>query len=595
MAVNPETLRRDFPILGRSMNGRALVYLDNAATTQKPRAVIDALVRYYEETNANIHRGVYALAEEATRQYEAARAKVAAFVGAPRDRQLVFVRNATEAINLVAHAWGDRNVAEGDEILVTGMEHHSNLVPWHLLAQRTGAVVRGVPVREDGRLDLDEFRRLLGPRTRLVSVVHASNVLGTLNPVAEMARLAHDAGAAILVDGAQSVPHAPVNVRDLDCDFLAFSGHKMLGPMGVGGLYVKEARFDDMGPFLGGGEMIREVSIADSTYADPPWRYEAGTPNVADVIGLGAAVDYLNALGMDAVAAHDRELGRLARSRLADVPGIRLLGPEPGPDSTGSLVSFHLDGVHPHDVAQELDRRGIAVRAGHHCCQPLMKRFGLPATSRASFYVYNRPSDVDALVEALHEVVRGYGPRPVPVGGVPGPGDSASAARDEEPRDELFREVVLDHYLHPAGREPVESPQVEWFGKNPLCGDEVTVRLRLDDCRIAGIQVAGHGCSISVASGSMLAQALKGRTVEEAKRLLRGMKAMFKGETLPPDLDLGDLEALQGVKDLPVRVKCALLPWTTFEEGMDHAHACGEGCAAGAPGPAGASGGEREG
>jgi len=261
-------------------DGHSLVYLDNAATTQKPRSVLDALVRYYEEANANAHRGVHALAEESTRRYEAARARIAAFVGSPSDRQLIFVRNATEAINLVAHAWGDRNVREGDEILVTGMEHHSNLVPWHLLARRTGAVIRGVPVLDDGRLDLDAYRRLLGPRTRLVAVVHASNVLGTLNPVAEMARLAHDAGAAILVDAAQSVPHAPVHVGDLDCDFLAFSGHKMLGPTGIGGLWVRDSRFDDMDPFLGGGDMIREVTLTDSTYADPPWRYEAGTPNV---------------------------------------------------------------------------------------------------------------------------------------------------------------------------------------------------------------------------------------------------------------------------------------------------------------------------
>lgn len=562
--LDVERIRADFPILSRTMNGHPLVYLDSAATSQKPRAVIDALVRYYETLNANVHRGVYRLAEDATREYEAARTKVAAFVGAPSPAGVVFVRNATEGINLVARAWGDRNLREGDEILVTAMEHHSNLVPWHLLARRTGARVRAVGITEDGRLDLAGLDVLLNSRTRLVALSHVSNVLGTINPVADIVRRAHAVGAAVLVDGAQSVPHLPVDVAALGADFLAFSGHKMLGPTGVGVLVVRPDRYDEMDPFLGGGEMIREVTLTSSTYADPPWRYEAGTPNIAGVIALGAAVDYLRAIGMDVVAEHDRALGTLARRRLSEVDGLHLLGPTPGPDATGGVATFTMDGVHPHDIAQAMDGRGIAVRAGHHCCQPLMARLGLAATTRASFYLYNTESEVELLAAALEDVARTYAPRPVSVLAP----DPASAAV-EVPDDELFREVVLDHYMHPAGREPIPGPAVEWHGKNPLCGDEVTLRLHTEDGRIAGLQVVGHGCSISVASGSMLAERLKGRTLDEARRLLRGVKAMFRGEPLPDDLDLGDLAALQGVKDLPVRVKCALLAWTTLEEALE--------------------------
>lgn len=562
--LDVERIRADFPILSRTMNGRPLVYLDSAATSQKPRPVLDTLLRYYETMNANVHRGVYRLAEDATREYEAARTKIAAFVGAPTPAGVVFVRNTTEAINLVARAWGDRNVREGDEIVVTAMEHHSNLVPWHLLARRTGCRIRAVPITEDGRLDLAALDVLLNSRTRLVAVTHVSNVLGTINPVAEIARRVHAAGAAILVDGAQSVPHLPIDVAALGADFLAFSGHKMLGPTGVGALVVRPDRYEQMDPFLGGGEMIREVALTSSTYADPPWRYEAGTPNVAGVVALGAAVDYLRALGMDAVAGHDRLLGARARRRLSEVPGLRLLGPEPGPDATGGVATFTIEGAHPHDIAQALDGQGIAVRAGHHCCQPLMERLGLPATTRASFYLYNTEAEVDLLASALAEVAHTYAPR-ASSPTVPGP----SAAAAEVPDDEFFREVVLDHYLHPAGREPVDGVAVEWRGRNPLCGDEVTVRLRTEDGRISGLQVIGHGCSISVASGSMLAERMKGRTLEEARRLLRGVKSMFRGEPLPEGLDLGDLAALQGVKDLPVRVKCALLAWTTLEEALD--------------------------
>lgn len=551
------------------------MYLDSAATSQKPRAVLDAVRRYDEEANANAHRGVHALAEEATRLYEEAREKVARFIGARDSREVVFVRNATEGVNLVAHAWGDANVREGDEVLVTFMEHHSNLVPWHLLAGRTGARVRAVPVRDDGRLDRDAFHAMLSPRVRLVAVTHVSNVLATINPVADMVRAAHEVGARILVDGAQAVPHLPVDLRAIGADFYVFSGHKMLGPMGIGVVVVSRERHEEMRPFLGGGEMIREVEVDASSYTDPPWRFEAGTPNVEGAVGLAAAVDYLSALGMERVAEHTRRLGARAREALREVPGVTLYGPDPGPDSSGSVVSFTLDGVHPHDIAQVLDRFGIAIRAGHHCAQPLMKRLGVPATARASFYLYNTEEEVDFLARCLVEVTREFAPARA--------GANHPATREPSPTlpdpvlplaagdGESDREVILDHYLNPSGQEPVDGAQVEWWGRNPLCGDEVTVRVRLDGNRIAGLQVVGRGCSISVASGSILASELKGRTVAEAMRLLRGLKAMLRGEPLPEDLEVGDLKALRGLKDLPVRVKCALLPWTTFEEGMDRA------------------------
>jgi cysteine desulfurase/selenocysteine lyase len=380
------------------VNGRRLVYLDNAATSQKPRRVLDALTDYYENHNANIHRGVHRLAEEATAAYEEARRKVARFLHAPDVTGLVFTRGTTEAINLVAYAWGRKFLKEGDEVVLTEAEHHSNLVPWQLAARATGARLRFVSVLDDGTLDMEEAERLIGAKTRLVGCIHASNVLATINPVEELGRMARDAGALMLVDGAQSAPHLPVDVQALGCDFFACSGHKMLGPTGVGVLWGKPEILDDMDPFLGGGEMIREVHLDHSTWNDLPYKFEAGTMNVAQAVGLGAAVDYLDELGMESVREHEKRLGEYAYRRLSEVEGITVYGP--GKDRTG-LVSFSLPDVHPHDLSQLLDEDGIAIRSGHHCAQPLMRRLGVAATSRASFYLYNTEEEVDVLVEAL--------------------------------------------------------------------------------------------------------------------------------------------------------------------------------------------------
>jgi cysteine desulfurase/selenocysteine lyase len=401
--LDVQRIRQDFPILERRVHGKPLVYLDNAATSQKPRAVIDALVRFYETSNANIHRGIHLLAEEATAQYEEARAKVARFIGARSPHEIVFVRNTTEAINLAARTWGQANLRPGDDIVVTEAEHHSNLIPWQLVAHQTGAKVRAIPITDDGTLDLDAARTIIGERTRIVAIAHMSNVLGTIHPVKELARLAHARGARMLVDGAQSVPHVPVDVVDLDCDFLAFSSHKMLGPTGVGVLYGKSEFLESLEPILGGGGMIREVWIDQATWADVPERFEAGTPNIADVVALGTAIDYLESLGMDNIREHEVSLTRYAIETLARVGDVRIFGPT-DMSQRGGVVSFYCGDVHPHDVSTVVDQEGVAIRAGHHCCQPLMTRLGVPATARASFYVYNLPEEVDVLAHALNRV-----------------------------------------------------------------------------------------------------------------------------------------------------------------------------------------------
>jgi cysteine desulfurase/selenocysteine lyase len=402
--LDPAALRGDFPILDREVRGKPLVYLDSANTSQKPRQVLDAMADYYQRHNANVHRAVHTLSEEATHLFEQARGKVARFVGAS-ERATVFTKNASEAINLVAYAWGLRNLREGDEILVTEMEHHSNLVPWQLVAGLTGARVRAVPVTGDYLLDLDALDRLLGGRTRMVAVSAMSNMLGTLNPVAAVAKRAHAAGALVLADAAQAVPHAGARLDLLGVDFLAFTGHKMLGPMGVGVLAAREEVLQGMEPFLGGGEMIRDVAIEGSTWNDIPWRFEAGTPNVAEAVGLGAAVDYLGALGMDRVRAAEADLTAYALKRLGEVQGVRVYGPAEL-EHRGGVVSFTLGSVHPHDVAQVLDEEGIAVRAGHHCTMPLHRRLGVQATTRASFSVYSTTDEVDALVAGLEKAAR---------------------------------------------------------------------------------------------------------------------------------------------------------------------------------------------
>ncbi len=400
---NIEAIRQQFPVLQRRVHGKPLVYLDSAATSQKPLAVIEAMDRYYREYNANVHRGVHTLSEEATAAYEGARKRIARFINARSPRELIYTRNATEAINLVAATWGRTNLTPNDAVLITEMEHHSNIVPWQLLRDQIGFELRVVPVTDDGYLDMEAFDRLLDERVKLVAVTHMSNVLGTINPIAELARKAHAVGALVLVDGAQSVPHMPVDVQALDIDFLAFSAHKMAGPTGIGALWARRDLLEAMPPYMGGGDMIALVTLERSTWADLPYKFEAGTPAIAEAVGFGAAVDFLSALGMENIRAHEIEITEYALEALSEVPGLRLLGPRKAADK-GGVAAFVLDGVHPHDIASILDAEGVAVRAGHHCAQPLMQRYNVPATTRASFYVYTTREEIDRLVEALHVV-----------------------------------------------------------------------------------------------------------------------------------------------------------------------------------------------
>ncbi len=403
MPLDVLSLRKDFPILTREVRpGVPLVYLDSTATTQKPRVVLDAMETYYRSNNANVHRGVHTLAEEATAMYEGARAAVGKFINAPSAEQIIFTRNATEAINLVAYTWARATLKAGDRVILTEMEHHSNLVPWHMLASQVGVELEFIPVTMEGLLDLEAYRALLTRNPKLVAFSGMSNVLGTINPVAEMTRLAHAAGAVVLVDGAQSVPHLPVDVQALGVDFLAFSAHKMLGPTGIGALYGRKDLLENMPPFLGGGEMIKTVHLRSFTPNSLPHKFEAGTPAIAEAVGFGAAVDYLTKVGMEVVAAYEQEMVGYALERLEEIPGVKVLGPSA--ERKGGVAAFTLQGVHPHDIAQIVDRFGVAIRAGHHCAQPLHEKFGISATARASFYIYSIKEEVDKLVDGIYEV-----------------------------------------------------------------------------------------------------------------------------------------------------------------------------------------------
>ena len=400
MSFDVEAVRRDFPILSREIGGKPLVYLDSAATSQKPQVVIDALSAYYSGMNANIHRGVHTLSQEATEAYEGARGKVRQLINAAEDAEIVFTRGTTEGINLVAQTLGVQRLGQGGEVVISNMEHHSNVVPWQILCEQTGGRLRVVPINDDGELLMDEYESLLGPQTALVSIVHMSNALGTINPVKDIVAMAHARGIPVLLDGAQATPHLPVDVRELDCDFYAFSGHKLFGPTGIGVLYGKREWLESMPPYQGGGEQIKSVTFEKTIYNDLPYKFEAGTPHIAGVIGLGAAIDYVNGVGLERAAAYEHELLEYGTEQLQAIEGLRLIGTA---QEKAGVLSFVLDGIHPHDIGTVLDTQGIAIRTGHHCTQPLMQRFQIPATARASFAFYNTRDEIDALVEGIHK------------------------------------------------------------------------------------------------------------------------------------------------------------------------------------------------
>jgi len=399
-AIDIEQIRKDFPILSQTVHGKPLVYLDNAATTQRPSAVINEITRFYEEDNANIHRGVHLLSQRSTDLYEGTRKTVQAFLNAKRKDEIVFTRGTTESINLVAASWGADHLKQGDEILLTQMEHHSNIVPWQLICERTGAAIKVVNVTDEGDLDLEDLQKKLSGKTKLVSIAHVSNALGTINPMKQIIELAHQVGAKVMIDGAQSAPHLKIDVQDLDADFYAFSGHKVYGPTGIGVLYGKHAILEYMPPYQGGGDMIHRVTFEKTTYAPPPARFEAGTPHIAGVIGLKKAIEYVESIGIEAIAGHEHELTVYATAKLKEIDGLKIIGTA---KQKSSVVSFILDGVHPHDLGTILDMDGVAIRAGHHCAQPLMDRFGVPATARASMAVYNTKEEIDALAQSIRK------------------------------------------------------------------------------------------------------------------------------------------------------------------------------------------------
>ncbi|HXQ25027.1 MAG TPA: cysteine desulfurase [Candidatus Acidoferrales bacterium] len=396
-----ERIRAGFPILQKQIRGKPLVYLDNAATSQKPRAVIDALVRYYEESNSNVHRGVHYLSERATEEFEGARRTVQGFLNAASAHEIIFVRGTTEGINLVAHSYGRSHIGAGDEVLITGMEHHSNIVPWQMVCQEKGATLRAAPINDAGELIFEEFEKLLGPKTKLVGVTHISNALGTINPVRKIIELAHSRNVPVLVDGAQAVPHQSVDVQELDCDFYVFSGHKVFGPTGIGVLYGKSALLEAMPPYQGGGDMIRSVTFEKTVYNQLPYKFEAGTPDIAGAIGLGAALDYVTGIGLDKIAAYEHEVLEYATRAVSSVPGVRLIGTA---KEKAGVLSFLIGDVHPHDIGTILDQEGIAIRTGHHCSQPVMERFNIPATARASLALYNTKEEIDVLVRGIEKV-----------------------------------------------------------------------------------------------------------------------------------------------------------------------------------------------
>ncbi|MFA6272738.1 MAG: cysteine desulfurase [Patescibacteria group bacterium] len=403
--LNIDQVKLDFPILNQKMHNRPLVYLDNGATTQKPKKVIATITEFYEKYNANTHRGIYQLSEQATALYDGTREKVREFIGAEKIEEIIFTRGTTESINLVAYSWGRKNIQAGDEILLTEMEHHSNIVPWQLLAKEKGAVIKYIPVDKNGMLNLDNIDQYFTKKTRLLALIHVSNVLGVVNPIREIITKAHANGVMVLLDGAQSTPYMPINVKELDCDFFAFSGHKMLGPTGVGVLYVREAILETMPPFLSGGNMIREVTMSETKFEDLPLRFEAGTMPIAQVIGLGAAIDYLKLIGMENIWQHEQEIVNYALAKIRTISGVTVFGPDEKIERSG-VVSFAIEGTHPHDVASILDEAGVAIRAGHHCAQPLLRALGTEATARASFYIYNDQKDVDQLVDAINQAIK---------------------------------------------------------------------------------------------------------------------------------------------------------------------------------------------
>ena len=530
----------DFPLLNKTSYGKRMIYLDNSATTQKPAAVLQAMTNFYEQDNANVHRGVYSLAVRSTVAYERAHEIVAQFIGAQFE-EIIFTKGATESLNLLAHSLG-KNLQPGDEIVLSEMEHHSNIVPWQHLAKEKGVIIRYIPITAGYRLDLAAAHNIINPKTKIVSLTHMSNVLGTINPLQEIAPWVHQVGAFFIVDAAQSVPHLSVKVQELGCDFLVFSGHKLCGPTGIGVLYGKKELLEMMEPYQYGGDMIKEVTLENSTWNDLPWKFEAGTPPIAEAVGLAAAIEYLQALGMENIMHHEQELTRYTLQQLSFIPGIKLLGPATS-EQRGAVFSLDIEGIHPHDVSELLDKDGICVRGGHHCAMPLHKKMNVQGSVRASFYFYNTKEEIDLFLKSLTAMTS-------PAKAL-NPLELSDAHLSEE--QELYKENILDHYQHPRNKQVLEHYTFTHQEHNPLCGDEIQVYALFNHTMIKEISFMGQGCAISQAAASILVEELQGKPLEQIRKL-----------------GPWDMYNLLGIPISHTRSKCALLALKTVQRGAEH-------------------------
>lgn len=532
--IQSPNVKDDFPIL------KNITYLDNSSTTQKPQPVIDAITKYYQEDNANVHRGVYKLSLKATMAYEKAHEIVAKFINAQFE-EVIFTKGTTESLNLLAYSLG-KTLQAGDEIVLTEMEHHANLVPWQQLAREKGLILKFIPITAEYRLDMNKAKELITSKTKIVSVTHISNVLGTINPIKELAALAHEVGAVMIVDAAQSVPHMPIDVKELNCDFLAFSGHKMCGPTGIGVLYGKKELLEKMDPFLYGGDMIKEVTFAHSTWNDLPWKFEAGTPHIAGAIGLAAAIEYLQVIGMDNIEHYEQELTKYTLQKLSTLPHLKLLGPATN-HNRAAVFSFTIERIHPHDVSELLDKVNICVRGGHHCAMPLHERLNVNGSTRASFYFYTLKEDIDVLADALAALSVQSNTDPL--------GISADHLTEEQ---EMYKENILDHYKYPRNKKELSEYTFSHQEHNPLCGDEIKCYVLLNHTAIKDISFTGQGCAISQAAASLLTEELQGKPIEIIKMM-----------------GPWDVYNLLGIPISHTRSKCALLALKTIQRGLDHA------------------------
>lgn len=530
-------IKEDFPIL---KNG--LIYLDTSATAQKPAKVIETVKGYYENDNANVHRGIYKLAQKSTVLYEKAHEVVAKFIGAEFE-EVIFTKGTTEGLNLLAYSLG-KTLQAGDEIVLSEMEHHSNIVPWQQIAKEKGVVLKFIPITKEYRLDLEKARQLITEKTKIVSVVHMSNVLGTINPVKELAVMAHDVGAVMIVDAAQAVPHMPINVKGLNCDFFVFSGHKMCAATGIGVLYGKKELLEKMPPFLYGGDMIREVTFTQSSWNDLPWKFEAGTPNMAGAAGLMAAVEYLQEMGMENITAHGQELTKYALEKLSAIAGVIIIGPS-AVESRGPVISFTIEGMHPHDVSEMLDKENIAVRGGFHCAMPLFSKLGIDGSIRASFYVYNTTEDVDRFVEVVRKIA-GVKEETAVID------SNKITSGDLTEEQEIYKENVIDHYKHPRNKREMLECTAQHRDVNPICGDAITMYVKTNNGTIEEITFTGNGCAISQASASLLTETMKGKKIDDVKKF--SQQEVFW---------------LLGIPISHTRTKCALLSLKTLHHALE--------------------------